>query len=128
MEAGTATGVALAQKYAPSGGERTQKAVEEIRVEGVEQNNLKHLSVSIPRGKITVCTGPSGSGKSSFAFETLYAEGQRRYTEWRSPYARQFVHQMPKPKLTSIEGLSPALAIEQKASAGNPRSSVGTMT
>lgn len=102
--------------------------IESITVRGAEQNNLKHLNVSIPREKIVVCTGPSGSGKSSFAFETIYAEGQRRYTESLSPYARQFVKQSPKPKVIDVEGLSPAVAIEQKAHAGNPRSTVGTMT
>lgn len=100
----------------------------QITVTGAEQNNLKHLSVEIPRDKITVCTGPSGSGKSSLAFETIYAEGQRRYIESLSPYARQFVKQMPKPKVNHVSGLSPAIAIEQKAHAGNPRSTVGTMT
>lgn len=102
--------------------------IKEINVYGAEQNNLKSLDISIPRGKTTICSGPSGSGKSSFAFETVYAEGQRRYIESLSPYARQFVEQMPKPKLSQIEGLSPAIAIEQKASSGNPRSTVGTMT
>jgi excinuclease ABC subunit A len=100
----------------------------EIVVQGASQNNLKSIDVSIPRGKITLCTGPSGSGKSSFAFETIYAEGQRRYIESLSPYARQFVKQMPKPKVEYIEGLSPAIAIEQKSHAGNPRSTIGTMT
>lgn len=99
-----------------------------IRVEGAEQNNLKHLDLSIPRGKMTICTGPSGSGKSSLAFDTVYAEGQRRYIDSLSPYARQFVRTCPKPKLGQIEGLSPAIAIEQKATAGNPRSTVGTLT
>lgn len=99
-----------------------------IEVVGAEQNNLKYLDVEIPREKITVCTGPSGSGKSSLAFETIYAEGQRRYIESLSPYARQFVKQMPKPKVEKVENLSPAIAIEQKAHAGNPRSTVGTMT
>lgn len=102
--------------------------IELITVEGAEQNNLKRVDAEIPREKITVCTGPSGSGKSSFAFETIYAEGQRRYTESLSPYARQFIEQMPKPKVGLVEGLSPAIAIEQKAHAGNPRSTVGTMT
>lgn len=102
--------------------------IKEIAVYGAEQNNLKSLDIKIPRGKTTICSGPSGSGKSSFAFETVYAEGQRRYIESLSPYARQFVEQMPKPKLSQIEGLSPAIAIEQKASSGNPRSTVGTMT
>ncbi len=99
-----------------------------ITVRGAEQNNLKHLDVDIPREKITVLTGPSGSGKTSLAFETIYAEGQRRYIESLSPYARQFVKQMPKPKVGQVDGLSPAIAIEQKSHAGNPRSTVGTMT
>jgi excinuclease ABC subunit A len=99
-----------------------------ITVEGASQNNLKAIDVQIPRGKITLCTGPSGSGKSSFAFETVYAEGQRRYIESMSAYARGFVKQMPKPKVENIEGLSPAIAIEQKSHAGNPRSTIGTMT
>lgn len=99
-----------------------------IDIVGASQNNLKHVSVKIPQGKITVCTGPSGSGKSSLAFETIYAEGQRRYVESLSSYARQFVKQMPKAKVERIEGLSPAIAIEQKHHAGNPRSTIGTMT
>lgn len=102
--------------------------IQEITVEGAEQNNLKHLDVKIPREKLTIFTGPSGSGKTSLAFDTIYAEGQRRYIESLSPYARQFVKQMPKPKVGRVEGLSPAIAIEQKAHAGNPRSTVGTMT
>ncbi len=110
---------------------RSAKAVqpmEHILVEGAAQNNLKGINATIPRGKITLCTGPSGSGKSSFAFETVYAEGQRRYIESMSAYARQFVKQCPKPKVERIEGLSPAIAIEQKSHAGNPRSTIGTMT
>lgn len=111
---------------------KTKKAssqgVQEILIQGAEQNNLKHLDLTIPRNKITICTGPSGSGKSSLAFETVYAEGQRRYIDSLSPYARQFVKQMPKPKVEHVEGLSPAIAIEQKSHAGNPRSTVGTMT
>ncbi len=105
-----------------------KKTVNSIVITGAEQNNLKHVDVEIPREKITICTGPSGSGKSSLAFETIYAEGQRRYIESLSPYARQFVKQMPKPKVGQISGLSPAIAIEQKSHAGNPRSTVGTMT
>jgi excinuclease ABC subunit A len=108
--------------------ERRKMAIREIKVFGAEQNNLKNLNVTIPREKITVFTGPSGSGKSSLAFDTIYAEGQRRYIESLSPYARQFVKQMSKPKVSQIEGLSPAIAIEQKSHAGNPRSTVGTMT
>lgn len=107
---------------------RQEKIIHEITVTGAEQNNLKHLTVNIPREKVTICTGPSGSGKSSLAFETIYAEGQRRYIESLSSYARQFVKQMPKPKVGHVSGLSPAIAIEQKAHAGNPRSTVGTMT
>ncbi|MGR3974012.1 MAG: excinuclease ABC subunit UvrA [Candidatus Rhabdochlamydia sp.] len=104
------------------------KAVSHITVEEACQNNLKSVSALIPRGQITVCTGPSGSGKSSFAFETVYAEGQRRYVESMPPFSRQFIQQMSKPKVGRIEGLSPAIAIEQKSHAGNPRSTVGTMT
>jgi len=100
----------------------------DLLVEGAEQNNLKKISAKIPHGKITLCTGPSGSGKSSFAFETVYAEGQRRYVESMSTYARQFVKVSPKPKVEKIEGLAPAIAIEQKSHAGNPRSTVGTIT
>ncbi|MEI8365174.1 MAG: excinuclease ABC subunit UvrA [Parachlamydiaceae bacterium] len=107
---------------------RETEEIRSITVLGAEQNNLKHLDVTIPRHQITVCTGPSGSGKTSLAFETIYAEGQRRYIESLSPYARQFVKQMPKPKVGHVEGLSPAIAIEQKSHAGNPRSTVGTMT
>ena len=108
--------------------ERHNEEIHTIRVEGAEQNNLKNVDVEIPREKITIFTGPSGSGKSSLAFDTIYAEGQRRYIESLSPYARQFVKQMPKPKVGRVDGLSPAIAIEQKAHAGNPRSTVGTMT
>lgn len=108
--------------------QRATERINEITVTAAEQNNLKHIDVTIPREKLTVCTGPSGSGKTSLAFETIYAEGQRRYIESLSPYARQFVKQMPKPKVGHVEGLSPAIAIEQKSHAGNPRSTVGTMT
>lgn len=108
--------------------QRETEEISAITVLGAEQNNLKHLDVKIPRNQITVCTGPSGSGKTSLAFETIYAEGQRRYIESLSPYARQFVKQMPKPIVGHVEGLSPAIAIEQKSHAGNPRSTVGTMT
>ena len=105
-----------------------EKKIESITVEGAEENNLKLLNISIPREKITICTGPSGSGKSSLAFDTVYAEGMRRYIESLSPYARQFVKQSSKPKVHRVEGLSPAIAIEQKQHAGNPRSTVGTQT
>jgi len=107
---------------------RSKERIEKITVENAEEHNLKHLNIEIPRNKLTICTGPSGSGKSSLAFDTIYAEGQRRYIESLSPYARQFVKQMPKPKVNRVEGLSPAVAIEQKTHAGNPRSTVGTLT
>ena len=130
----TATGVALKkslnpQKKAKSKRKQTKiSCASAIEVRGASQNNLKKLSLEIPREKISVCTGPSGSGKSSLAFDTLYAEGQRRYISCLSPYARQFVKQMPKPHFDQIDNLSPAIAIEQKRQAGNPRSTVGTMT
>ena len=99
-----------------------------IRVQGARQHNLKGIDVEIPRDKMTVCCGMSGSGKSSLAMDTIYAEGQRRYVESLSSYARQFVGQMPKPQLDHIEGLSPAIAIEQKQMGHTPRSTVGTVT
>src|SRR3990167_1716452 len=99
-----------------------------IEIEGVSQNNLRDVSVSIPRGKITVFTGTSGSGKSSLAFETIYAEGQRRYTETLPAYARANVLPFPKPKVDRIEGLSPSIALEQKTGGLNPRSTIGTIT
>ncbi|MGP8078719.1 MAG: excinuclease ABC subunit UvrA [Thermoplasmata archaeon] len=99
-----------------------------IRVRGARQHNLKNISVDLPRGKFIVLTGVSGSGKSSLAFDTLYAEGQRRYIESLSSYARQFLGQMDKPDVDAIEGLSPAIAIEQRAGSRNPRSTVGTVT
>ena len=100
----------------------------EIRITGARQNNLKNISLSIPRDKLTVITGVSGSGKSSLAFDTIYAEGQMRYVESLSPYARQFLGQRGRPDVDSIEGLSPAIAIEQKSTNANPRSTVGTVT
>ncbi len=99
-----------------------------IEIKGACEHNLKGIDVSIPRNKFVVVTGVSGSGKSSLAFDTLYAEGQRRYVESLSAYARQFLEQMPKPQVESIEGLSPAIAIEQKTTSNNPRSTVGTVT
>lgn len=104
------------------------KDLKAITVTRACQNNLKEVSCEIPRNKMTICVGPSGSGKSSFAFETVFAEGQRRYVESLSPYIRQFVKQMQKPKVEHIDGLSPAVSIEQRVSSQNPRSTVGTMT
>jgi excinuclease ABC subunit A len=104
------------------------EASDAIRVRGARQHNLKNVSIDLPRGRFIVITGVSGSGKSSLAFDTLYAEGQRRYIESLSAYARQFLGQMDKPDVDSIEGLSPAIAIEQRAGSRNPRSTVGTVT
>src|SRR6187399_1969319 len=99
-----------------------------IKIVGARQHNLKNLNVEIPREQLVVVTGLSGSGKSSLAFDTLYAEGQRRYVESLSAYARQFLDQMQKPDVDFIEGLSPAIAIEQRSSGGNPRSTIATTT
>ena len=99
-----------------------------IKIKGAAQHNLRHINVDIPRDRLVVITGVSGSGKSSLAFDTIYAEGQRRYVESLSTYARQFIGQMDKPDVESIEGLSPAIAIEQRTAAHNPRSTVGTVT
>src|ERR1700726_4749584 len=102
--------------------------LEEITVSGARQHNLKNITVRIPRNTLTVVTGLSGSGKSSLAFDTLYAEGQRRYVESLSAYARQFLDQVERPDVDSIEGLSPSIAIEQKTTTRSPRSTVGTIT
>src|SRR6202167_996955 len=99
-----------------------------IKVQGARVHNLKNLSVEIPRDQLVVFTGLSGSGKSSLAFDTIYAEGQRRYVESLSAYARQFLGQMDKPDVDFIEGLSPAISIDQKTASRNPRSTVGTIT
>ncbi|MED5419528.1 MAG: hypothetical protein VYA27_12550, partial [Verrucomicrobiota bacterium] len=99
-----------------------------IVVRGARQNNLKGLDLDIPLGKLTVVTGPSGSGQSSLAFQTLYAEGQRRYVETFSPYVRQFFDRMDKPAVDRIEGIPPAIAIEQKNNVRTTRSTVGTIT
>ena len=105
-----------------------QQKKEFIRIRGARENNLKNLDVDIPRNKLVVLTGLSGSGKSSLAFDTIYAEGQRRYMESLSSYARQFLGQMEKPQVESIEGLPPAISIDQKSTNRNPRSTVGTVT
>ena len=99
-----------------------------IIVKGAREHNLKNVSVTLPRNRMIVFTGLSGSGKSSLAFDTIYAEGQRRYVESMSSYARQFLGQMDKPDVDLIEGLSPAISIDQKTTARNPRSTVGTVT
>lgn len=99
-----------------------------IRIRGASEHNLKHIDVDIPRDEFVVLTGLSGSGKSSLAFDTIYAEGQRRYMESLSSYARQFLGQMEKPNVEKIEGLSPAISIDQKSTNRNPRSTVGTVT
>ena len=97
-------------------------------IKGARQHNLKNINVEIPRDKLVVITGLSGSGKSSLAFDTIYAEGQRRYVESLSAYARQFLGQMDKPDVDYIEGLSPTISIDQKTAGRNPRSTVGTVT
>lgn len=99
-----------------------------IRIRGAREHNLKNIDVTLPRNKLIVMTGLSGSGKSSLAFDTIYAEGQRRYVESLSSYARQFLGQMDKPDVDSIEGLSPAISLDQKTTSRNPRSTVGTVT
>ena len=103
-------------------------AQQRISIRGARTHNLKNVDLDIPRNKLVVITGLSGSGKSSLAFDTLYAEGQRRYVESLSAYARQFLQLMDKPDVDVIEGLSPAISIEQKATSHNPRSTVGTVT
>ena len=99
-----------------------------IKIRGARQNNLKNIDVDIPKNQLVVITGVSGSGKSSLAFDTIYAEGQRRYVESLSAYARQFLDLQNKPDVDLIEGLSPAISIEQKTTSHNPRSTVGTVT
>ena len=102
--------------------------LKKIVVKGAKEHNLKNVSLEIPKEKLVVITGLSGSGKSSLAFDTIYAEGQRRYVESLSSYARQFLDKMKKPKVDLIEGLSPAISIEQKNTSKNPRSTVATVT
>jgi excinuclease ABC subunit A len=102
--------------------------MDNIYIKGARTHNLKNIDIEIPRNKIVIITGISGSGKSSLAFDTLYAEGQRRYVESLSAYARQFLSMMEKPDVDQIDGLSPSISIEQKATSHNPRSTVGTVT
>ena len=105
-----------------------QKKNDNLIIKGARTHNLKNISLDIPKNKLVVITGLSGSGKSSLAFDTIYAEGQRRYVESLSAYARQFLDRMNKPDVDLIEGLSPAISIEQKSTSHNPRSTVGTVT
>ena len=102
--------------------------MESITIRGARTHNLKNIDITLPRDKLIVITGLSGSGKSSLAFDTIFAEGQRRYVESLSTYARQFLSVMEKPDIDHIEGLSPAISIEQKTTSHNPRSTVGTIT
>ena len=102
--------------------------LDKISIRGARANNLKNVDLDLPRDKLIVFTGLSGSGKSSLAFDTIFAEGQRRYVESLSSYARQFLGQMDKPDVDSIDGLSPAISIDQKTTSKNPRSTVGTVT
>src|SRR5581483_1476152 len=102
--------------------------LDRITVHGARHHNLRNIDVEIPRNTLTVITGLSGSGKSTLAFDTIYAEGQRRYVETLSPYARQFLDHMERPEVDSIDGLSPAISIEQKTTSRSPRSTVGTVT
>ena len=103
-------------------------ALDSIVIKGAREHNLKNVDLTLPRNRLIVITGLSGSGKSSLAFDTIYAEGQRRYVESLSSYARQFLGQMEKPDVDYIEGLSPAISIDQKSTSRNPRSTVGTVT
>src|SRR3954462_11635005 len=107
---------------------KLEKNIDKIIVKGVRTHNLKNISLEMPRNKMVVITGVSGSGKSSLAFDTIFAEGQRRYVESLSSYARQFLNQMPKPDVDEITGLSPAISIDQKSRSNNPRSTVATIT
>src|SRR5678810_710677 len=102
--------------------------LDHVSIRGAREHNLRGVDVAIPKKRLVVLTGVSGSGKSSLAFDTLYAEGQRRYVESLSAYARQFLGQMEKPKYDHIRGLSPTIAIQQKSASSNPRSTVGTVT
>ncbi len=114
--------------YSPYGEKLKVDMSDKIVVRGARQHNLKNIGLEIPKNKLVVVTGVSGSGKSSLAFDTIFAEGQRRYVESLSAYARQFLGQLDKPDVDAIEGLSPAISIDQKSTSHNPRSTVGTVT
>lgn len=128
VHSGTPAKRAEATAFADSTNSAIRSLMEKIIIKGAREHNLKSVDLEIPRDKLVVITGVSGSGKSSLAFDTIYAEGQRRYVESLSVYARQFLEQMDKPDVESIEGLSPAISIEQKTTSRNPRSTVGTVT
>src|SRR5215510_5196326 len=117
-----------AEPTAPQPPRPRAPGLSDIVIRGAREHNLQNLSLRLPRQSLIVITGVSGSGKSSLAFDTLYAEGQRRYVESLSAYARQFLGQMEKPEVDAIEGLSPAIAIEQRSAGSNPRSTVATIT
>ncbi len=112
----------------PHGTDSMSPILDKISVRGAREHNLKNIDVDLPRDRLVVLTGLSGSGKSSLAFDTIFAEGQRRYVESLSAYARQFLGQMEKPDVDHIDGLSPAISIDQKGTSRNPRSTVGTVT
>ena len=119
----------IKQKDASAGASMTRGAdANTISIRGAREHNLKNIDLTIQRDRLVVFTGLSGSGKSSLAFDTIYAEGQRRYVESLSAYARQFLEMMQKPDVDQIDGLSPAISIEQKTTSKNPRSTVGTVT
>ena len=119
---------ALNRSFVPFSNTQHNMSKNSISVRGAREHNLKNIDVDIPRDKLVVITGLSGSGKSSLAFDTIFAEGQRRYVESLSAYARQFLGQLEKPDVDQIEGLSPAVSIDQKGVSNNPRSTVGTVT
>src|SRR3954471_2697942 len=118
----------ISPKVSPKVLHRTSRGDEKIIVKGARTHNLKNITVEVPRNKMVAITGLSGSGKSSLAFDTIFAEGQRRYVESLSSYARQFLRQMQKPDVDEIVGLSPAISIDQKSRSNNPRSTVATIT